>query len=77
MNQIIVIDQEATGENIRKLRLAAGISVKDLQKVLGFANPQTIYKWQRGCGLPSIDNLVVIAGVFGVKVDDILVTEKR
>ena len=65
----------ATGRNIRELRLAAGISISDLQAALGFANPQSIYKWQRGDGMPSIDNLVIIAAVFGVKVDDILIVQ--
>ena len=75
MNQIPVIDQIATGRNIRDLRQACGISVCQLQAALGFANPQAIYKWQRGDGLPSLDNLVIIAAVFGVKVDDILIIQ--
>ena len=73
---IPVIDMSATGRNIKALRVAAGISVADLQQILGFANPQAIYKWQRGDGMPSLDNLVVIAAVFGVRVDDILVCER-
>ena len=75
MNQIPVIDQVATGRKIKALRMAAGISVTDLQAALGFANPQTIYKWQRGDGMPSLDNLVIIAAIFGVKVDDILIIQ--
>lgn len=35
--------------------------------------PQALYKWQHGTALPTIDNLVVLAAVLGVKVDDILV----
>ena len=73
MSQVPVIDLAATGENIRRLRKAAGISVGDMQAALGFANPQSIYKWQRGDGMPSLDNLVIVAAIFGVKVDDILV----
>ena len=76
MNQIPVIDQVATGRQIKALRMACGISVTDLQQALGFANPQTIYKWQRGDGMPSLDNLVIIAAVFGVKVDDILIIQQ-
>ncbi len=34
---------------------------------------QALYKWQHGTVLPTIDNMVVLAAVFGVKVDDILV----
>lgn len=70
---IPTIDMTRTGQNINTLRQLAGISVKDLQDVFGFATPQAIYKWQHGTALPTIDNLVVLANVLGVKIDDILV----
>ncbi|NLG05255.1 MAG: helix-turn-helix transcriptional regulator [Clostridia bacterium] len=73
MMAIPTIDMIGTGQNINRLRQAAGISVRDLQDVFGFATPQAIYKWQHGTALPTIDNLVVLAAVLGVKVDDILV----
>ena len=73
--RVPVIDLIATGQNIKNLRVAAGISVRDLQNILGFTNPQAIYKWQNGDSLPSIDNLVILAAVFGVTVDEILVVE--
>lgn len=62
-----------TGQNIVALRKKAGLSVRDLQDVFGFATPQAIYKWQHGAALPTIDNMVVLAALFGVKIDDILV----
>lgn len=71
---IPTIDMVRTGQNINRLRKLAGISVKDLQDVFGFATPQAIYKWQHGTALPTIDNLVVLASVLGVRVDDVLVT---
>lgn len=70
---IPTIDMVRTGQNINRLRKNAGVSVKDLQDVFGFATPQAIYKWQHGAALPTIDNLVVLAAVLGVKIDDILV----
>lgn len=70
---IPVIDIVKTGENIRNLRKIAGISITELQDIFGFRNPQAIYKWQRGEALPSIDNLVVLASVLHVRIDDILV----
>jgi transcriptional regulator with XRE-family HTH domain len=74
--RVPVIDLTATGQNIKNLRVSAGISVRDLQNVLGFTNPQAIYKWQNGDCMPSIDNLVILAAVFGVTVDEILVTDE-
>lgn len=67
------IDMVKTGENIMQLRIQNGFSVKDLQDVFGFATPQAIYKWQHGTAMPTIDNLVVLAALFQVHIDDILV----
>jgi transcriptional regulator with XRE-family HTH domain len=67
------IDMIRTGKNINRLRKQANLSVKDLQNIFGFATPQAIYKWQQGAALPSIDNLVVLAAVLQVSLDDILV----
>ena len=73
MDNIPTIDMVRTGNNIARLRTEAGLSVRDLQRILGFATPQAIYKWQQGRALPTLDNLVVLAAVLGVRIDDILV----
>ena len=75
MVNLPVIDMVRTGQNIARLRKQAGLSVRDLQDVFGFATPQAIYKWQQGVALPTIDNLVVLAAVLQVRLDDILVTD--
>ena len=75
MVNLPVIDMIRTGQNIGRLRRQAGLSVRDLQDIFGFATPQAIYKWQQGAALPTIDNLVVLAAVLQVRVDDILVTD--
>ena len=54
------INMTATGQNINILRRRAGLSVKDLQDMFGFATPQAIYKWQQGKALPTVDNLVAL-----------------
>ena len=74
--KIPVVDLIATGKNIKRIREASGISVRDIQDVLGFTNPQAIYKWQKGECLPTIDNLVILASVLGVTIDEILVTDE-
>ena len=75
MVNLLTIDMIRTGQNIARLRKQAGLSVRDLQDVFGFATPQAIYKWQQGVALPTIDNLVVLAAVLQVRMDDILVTD--
>ena len=71
---IPTIDLALTGANIVNLRKAAGLSVHDLQMVFGFNSPQAIYKWQNGTALPTVDNLIVLAALLHVHIDDILVT---
>ncbi len=73
MNMMPIIDTIGTGRNIAVLRKRAGLSVSELQDIFGFGTPQAIYKWQRGTALPNIDNLVVLAEVFGVTMDEIIV----
>ena len=73
MNPIPVIDLAATGKNIIRLRRDAGVTVKMIQDTLGFSTPQAIYKWQNGTAMPTIDNLVALAAILGVTVDEIIV----
>ena len=75
--KVPVIDLKATGQNIELLRKSAGVSVKRIQDVMGFANPQAIYKWQKGVCLPTIDNLVILATVLDVTIDELLVFEEE
>ncbi len=70
---IPTIDLIETGKNITRLRKEGGLSVKDLQHIFGFTTPQAIYKWQHGAALPTVDNLIVLAKVFQVRVDDIII----
>ena len=76
MTDLPVIDMRGPGQNICRLRKKAGLSVKDLQDIFGFATPQAIYKWQQGTALPTIDNLVILAMILRVKLDDILVIDE-
>ena len=66
MFTIPVIDIGRTGANITALRKRAGLSVRQVQAIVGFANPQAVYKWERGLSLPTVDNLVILAALFGV-----------
>ncbi len=75
MFTVPTIDMAATGRNIMRLRKEAGLTVKDLQDIFGFATPQAIYKWQHGTAMPTIDNLVVLAAVLEVPMDEIIVID--
>ena len=67
------IDMVNTGLNITRLRKANNLSVKDVQDVLGFNTPQALYKWERGLTLPTLDNLIILAELFNVPIEEILV----
>lgn len=67
------IDMTATGNRIRTLRDERGITNTVIQSALGFNTPQAIFKWLRGDSLPTVDNLVILADLFGVTIDSILI----
>ena len=75
MFEIPFVNTVATGRNIDRLRIAAGLSVRDIQMVFGFATPQAIYKWIHGTSMPTIDNLVILAAMLDVTLDELVVVD--
>ena len=69
------IDVPATGKRIRQLRIESGMTIADLQKACG-VTAAAVCKWQRGETMPSIDNLVILAALLDVTLDDIVVVGK-
>ena len=67
------INLQQTGKNIESLRKASGLSVRDVQAYFGFEYPQAIYKWQHGECLPTVDNLLALARLLHVNMEDLLV----
>ena len=70
-----VLDVDATGAKIKSLMKQRGITPRQLQIILNFPYVQTVYNWFSGKNMPTIDNLIVLAQVLGVTVDDIIVTK--
>ena len=71
-----VINLRKTGENITRMRKEAGITVRELQIMFGFTNPQAIYSWQNGRCLPTVDNFIILAAIFGTTIDEIISVEE-
>ena len=67
------IDVDATAKRLDELRIERNLSVKDIQHHFGFYTPQAVYKWMNGQALPTIDNLVILADLYKVTVDEMLV----
>ena len=72
-----VIDVRETGRKIETLRKESGLTVRDLQEYFGFEYPQAIYKWQHGECLPAVDNLLALALLLKVAMEDLLVYEDQ
>ena len=67
------IDMKSTARKIDELRMEKELSVRDIQDVFGFSSPQAVYNWIWGTSLPSIDSLVVLAELFDVTIDEIII----
>ena len=77
MKKLPTIDMVKTCEKIEYLRKARGFTVSELQDCLGFNTPQSIYKWQKGKVVPTIDHLVALSSLFGVTIDEIIIIESN
>lgn len=59
------------GKGIAEKRKQAGLSQEELAKRLGLTR-QAISRWESGAALPTVDNLVELARVLEVSVDELL-----
>ncbi|MBO5386696.1 MAG: helix-turn-helix transcriptional regulator [Lachnospiraceae bacterium] len=73
---MITIDTFNTGKNIKNFMQTNGFKVKDIQNIFGFNTPSCIYRWINGDAVPTIDNLIMLAHIFGVGLDDIVCTTR-
>lgn len=69
------IDMKLTGKKLSYLAKLRGYSVKDIPKYLGLACPQPVYRWYKGIILPSVDNLLRLSELFGIHMEELLVTD--
>ena len=57
------------GNKIRELRVNKGLTQEQLATALNLS-PQAISKWETGGGYPDVATLPVLAGYFGVSLDE-------
>jgi transcriptional regulator with XRE-family HTH domain len=65
----------ATKSNLRRLREAAGLSVRELARQIGESHTNVSY-WERSGQIPRSDLLAPISKVLGVTVEELLGQEK-
>ena len=49
------------------------VTVQDVQKAMGLAAPQAVYRWLKGSNMPSVDNLYAFSRYLNVQMDDVIV----
>ncbi len=69
-------DFNNTGEFLKSLRIAKGLTQMELAEHLNVSN-KTVSKWESGVGIPEVTTLVILADFYDVTVDDILRGTKR
>ena len=69
------INVTATAAKIKECRIRAGYSVREIQAIFNFSSSVAIYAWEKGKYIPSIDNMIVIADVYGVTIDEIIIRD--
>ena len=68
-----MIDLAATGKHIKELCDERKIRPDMLAEELGFESVTAVYKWFEGRSLPQVDNLLILADIFGITVDELIV----
>ena len=69
------IDMAGTGANIKRICRDRGFRCKDIADTVG-VTPVAVSKWMAGKNMPTIDNFVIIADMFRVAIDDIIVVTR-
>lgn len=72
----VKVDMKATGRKIRELRIQKNLKVNEFAEIM-HSSQNTIFKWQRGECLPTIDNLLVLSSLFDIPMDEIIQREGR
>ncbi len=67
-----IINMEATGNNIRRMRKERGIKVTEISKFL-MIDKQAVYNWEHGQSLPQLENCLGLARLFHSTVEEIII----
>lgn len=65
------MDNKIIGDYLKRLRLRAGYKQSELGDILSVTD-KAISRWESGLGTPEIGNLMAIAKLYNITVDDIL-----
>ena len=68
-------DLKKSGEAMKKARMNAGLTIKEVRDCLDVGSLQAIYKWEAGKGFPQADRLMQLAELYGVKVEELMISK--
>ena len=63
----------ATGTHIKELMDTREATVQDVQKAMGLASPQAVYRWLCGSNMPSVDNLFALSRYLNTSMDEMII----
>ena len=58
------------GERIREQRLKKGLSQEKIAELVGTSR-QSVTKWESGQSIPCMENLITLAGILGISLDEL------
>lgn len=67
------IDVAATGRKLREQRIACGLTRMDVFRLCGRFTSECLSRWENGTALPRLQDMAVLAAMYGVTVDDLVV----
>ena len=64
------------GDKLKEIRKNEGLSQEQLAERIGVSR-QAITKWETGRGLPDVENMVILAEIFKMTLDELVLQEKK
>ena len=65
---------EKTGKKIKEIRKRSGMTIRQVQEACGIS-AAAVCKWQNVQAMPTLDNLIILADLWDVKMDDLIVRQ--
>lgn len=72
-----VIDVQGTGRQLKQECDRRHVTAREIQEFLGLAALQSIYSWFQGRALPSLDNFYALSCYLGMRMEELVVTDRR
>ena len=64
------------GDKLKQYRLKEGLSQEQLAEKIGVSR-QAITKWETKRGLPDVENMIILAELFNLTLDELVLEEVK